>query len=344
MNDVVVTTTSNFECGSIKKYLGVVYSNIVIGTNIFSDISASLSDIFGGKSESYRRKLELIRNDAIKELKQKAYSLGANAIVSLHIDFDEISGGGKSMFMVSASGTACYVSINQEECIKDSTDIDIPITIIHEELIKDNILRKIYLGEDMNINDYELLLSNPCLESLMGLVSLYIKYDSDRNYHSQSIEYIEKIIDQMPYEESCNIIYDKITSNKCLFELIKFAKLFNPEKVLKIIKSDLRLGVKFLACDKKQYNVKDLSFMKEIQNVIDNLPDLGKIDTVKSGMFGKESPKYICPNGHKNDIDNEYCTTADCWMNIKGLNRQEVDVVNNFRNKVSILENLLTKS
>lgn len=343
MKDILITTTNNIEYGSIKKYLGVVYSNIVIGTNIFSDISASLSDIFGGKSESYRRKLELIRNDAIEELKQKACSLEANAIVALHIDFDEISGGGKSMFMVSASGTACYVSINQEEYIKNSTNIDIPLSIIREESIKYNILRKIYMGEDVNIDDYEFLLYNPCLESLAGLVSLYIKYASNESYRSQSIEYIEKIIDQMPYEESCNIIYDKIVLNGCLFKLIKFAKLFNPEKVLKIIKSDLHLGVKFLAYDKKRYNVKDLSFMKEIQDILDNLPDLGKIETVKGGMFGKESLKYICPKGHKNDVNNEFCTTCDCWMNIKGLTQQEVGIVNNFRNKVSILENLLTK-
>ena len=40
------------------------------------------------------------------ELKAKAKSFQADAIVGLHIDFDEVSGGGKSMFMVSASGTA----------------------------------------------------------------------------------------------------------------------------------------------------------------------------------------------------------------------------------------------
>jgi hypothetical protein len=33
----------------------------------------------------------------------------ANAIIGLKVDFDEISGKGKSMFMMSALGTAVYV-------------------------------------------------------------------------------------------------------------------------------------------------------------------------------------------------------------------------------------------
>lgn len=45
------------------------------------------------------------------ELKAKAKSFQADAIVGLHIDFDEVSGGGKSMFMVSASGTAVMIEI-----------------------------------------------------------------------------------------------------------------------------------------------------------------------------------------------------------------------------------------
>lgn len=79
---------------------------MVIGTNLFSDIAASLTDVFGGRSESYKSKLTTIYDEVMKELIGKAESYHADAIVGLHVDFDEISGGGKSMFMVSASGTA----------------------------------------------------------------------------------------------------------------------------------------------------------------------------------------------------------------------------------------------
>ena len=68
----IISTTERIENGIIRQYIDVICSNIVVGTNIFSDFAASFSDFFGGKSESYRRKLEYIYNEASKDLKNKA--------------------------------------------------------------------------------------------------------------------------------------------------------------------------------------------------------------------------------------------------------------------------------
>ena len=105
----LISTTNNIEGTPIKRYIGALCSNIVIGTNVFSDFAASFTDFFGGRSDSYKRKLEIIYDDASKELKQKALNIGANCIIGFKVDFDEISGKDKSMFMVSVSGTACVV-------------------------------------------------------------------------------------------------------------------------------------------------------------------------------------------------------------------------------------------
>lgn len=40
---MIVTTTNSIEGYTIRKYLGVVNANVVIGTNLFSDIAASLT-------------------------------------------------------------------------------------------------------------------------------------------------------------------------------------------------------------------------------------------------------------------------------------------------------------
>ena len=112
---MIVTTTNNIEGHTIRKYIGVVNANVVIGTNLFSDFAASLTDVFGGRSGNYKNKLTTIYGEVMKELTDKASSCQADAILGLHIDFDEISGGGKSMFMVSASGTAVTLEKNTEE-------------------------------------------------------------------------------------------------------------------------------------------------------------------------------------------------------------------------------------
>lgn len=112
---MIVTTTNSIEGYTVKRYLGVVNANVVIGTNLFSDIAASLTDVFGGHSGSYKSKLNTIYDEVMKELTEKAKSYHADAIVGLHVDFDEVSGGGKSMFMVSASGTAVTLEKNIED-------------------------------------------------------------------------------------------------------------------------------------------------------------------------------------------------------------------------------------
>lgn len=112
---MIVTTTNNIEGYTAKRYLGVVNANVVIGTNLFSDIAASLTDVFGGRSGSYKSKLNTIYDEVMKELTEKAKSYHADAIVGLHVDFDEVSGGGKSMFMVSVSGTAVTLEKNIED-------------------------------------------------------------------------------------------------------------------------------------------------------------------------------------------------------------------------------------
>lgn len=56
MNKLIITTTNSIENAQVEKYFGVVTTNLVIGTNLFSDFKASLTDIFGGMSGAYRKR------------------------------------------------------------------------------------------------------------------------------------------------------------------------------------------------------------------------------------------------------------------------------------------------
>src|SRR5699024_440898 len=50
--------------------------------------------------------LDKLKKAAFEEIKKQAKELGANAVISLRLDLDEVSGGGKSMFMLNAYGSA----------------------------------------------------------------------------------------------------------------------------------------------------------------------------------------------------------------------------------------------
>lgn len=57
----------------------------------------------------YINKIDQIKAEALMGLRKQAAEKKCNAIVGVSIDVDEISGSGKSMFMVTAIGTAVVV-------------------------------------------------------------------------------------------------------------------------------------------------------------------------------------------------------------------------------------------
>lgn len=104
---MIVTTTPNVEGKQIVEYKQVVFGEVIAGANFMRDFFASITDVIGGRSSVYERRISRARQDALKELEEKAHALGANAIVSVEVNYTTV--GTKSMFMVIASGTAVVV-------------------------------------------------------------------------------------------------------------------------------------------------------------------------------------------------------------------------------------------
>jgi len=105
---IIVSTTPTLEGHPIQEYCGIVTGEVIVGANLFRDLFANIRDIVGGRSGSYERILADARNQAIQELQAEAAALGANAVVSIDLDYEVIGPNG-SMLMVSASGTAVRV-------------------------------------------------------------------------------------------------------------------------------------------------------------------------------------------------------------------------------------------
>ena len=107
-----VTTTSTLQDIEIIEYLNTLSSSVVIGMNAFNDFKSSVTDFFGGPSNSYIALLEKVKKEAVDELKRKAGFLKADYIIGLTINTEEISAQGKSMLMVSTLGTAVKTQAN----------------------------------------------------------------------------------------------------------------------------------------------------------------------------------------------------------------------------------------
>lgn len=106
---MIISTTQQIEGKKITAYRGLVFGEVVAGTNFIRDWIAGITDIFGGRSGTYERKLANAREEAIEEIKQNARKLGANAVIGVDIKYQTIEGDGKNMFMIIISGTAVSV-------------------------------------------------------------------------------------------------------------------------------------------------------------------------------------------------------------------------------------------
>ena len=105
---MLITTTPTVEGRRITRYCGVVCGEAIMGANIFKDLFAGIRDIVGGRSATYEKELQRAREIALKELEERAASLGANAVVGVDLDY-EVMGRENGMLMVSASGTAVVI-------------------------------------------------------------------------------------------------------------------------------------------------------------------------------------------------------------------------------------------
>ncbi|MCC0032862.1 MAG: heavy metal-binding domain-containing protein [Brucellaceae bacterium] len=107
---MIISTTNTLQGRDVAEYKGIVTGEAILGTNIFRDIFAGIRDIVGGRSGSYEKVLREARETALRELEDEARKMGANAVIGVDIDYENISTGSSgSMLMVSASGTAVVV-------------------------------------------------------------------------------------------------------------------------------------------------------------------------------------------------------------------------------------------
>ena len=105
---MICVTTPTVQNGTIIEYKGLVFGEVIEGVNFIKDFGASIRNLVGGRSAGYEEELINARTNAIREMEQRAYQMGANAVVGVKVDYETLGEGG-TMLMVSASGTAVVI-------------------------------------------------------------------------------------------------------------------------------------------------------------------------------------------------------------------------------------------
>jgi uncharacterized protein YbjQ (UPF0145 family) len=98
---MLVATTNDLAGHKIVRNLGVVRGIVVRSRSIVGNIGASIQSLFGGTL--YTSLCERARADAYELMIQHAQEMGANAVIAMRYDANEIAAG---ITEVLAYGTA----------------------------------------------------------------------------------------------------------------------------------------------------------------------------------------------------------------------------------------------
>ncbi len=107
MTKLLVTTMNEIPGYRVTGVFGEVFGLTVRSRNMFSDIGAGLKGLVGGEVKGYTKLLQSSREEAVDRLRANAQAMGANAVIAMRFDCNEIA---SNMSEIAAYGTAVVVT------------------------------------------------------------------------------------------------------------------------------------------------------------------------------------------------------------------------------------------
>jgi uncharacterized protein YbjQ (UPF0145 family) len=103
---MLVTTSTNLEGYKITQQLGIIRGITVRSRGIGGNVIGSLETVFGGRNTTFTELCETAREEAYELMVQHAQQRGANAVINMRYDANEVFQG---ITEVLAYGTAVVV-------------------------------------------------------------------------------------------------------------------------------------------------------------------------------------------------------------------------------------------
>jgi uncharacterized protein YbjQ (UPF0145 family) len=110
VEDLLIVTTNDVPGYRIISVHGDVFGLTVRARSYFSNIGAHVRTVVGGEVGGYTKLLIESRNEARSRLMEAAAQVGANAVVAMRFDCNEI---GDIMTEIAAYGTAVTITADE---------------------------------------------------------------------------------------------------------------------------------------------------------------------------------------------------------------------------------------
>lgn len=357
MNRIITTTTDTLDGYTIEEYYEPITANVVVGSNVFSDIAAGWTDFFGGRSNTYERKLQDIYKQAIETLSERAKRVGANCIAGLRIDVDEIGGKGTQMFMITALDTPVRATKEGEkQSLKTGKSVD-------GNLVKDKIDAK---------NIIDIHMANPKLSSISEakinfilekrfpefapLVLSIVQHNCD-SAEAETRERLKRLYKYFGMIDSglaSAILFEELQSTEIsngyrigVKQIIIAYDLIDYEAVLQILKNEndeiAKTALDFVKANKLNYTVEDKMLLAAIkQAVADRFKPIVEFTTKKKMFSSSENEVWKCVCGNLNELSRNRCSS--CTKDHYGFKENEINVeaaTEIIDNRIEVIEELI---
>jgi uncharacterized protein YbjQ (UPF0145 family) len=358
--NVLISTTPDLEGHEITQYLEVVSAHVVAGTGLFSDVAASFSDVFGGRSGSYQKQLRQINEEALSELREAAAEAGADAVIGVSFDHDQISGQNNQLLMVTATGTAVRTEKTREEA--GENDVATPSALsaraVQVAERKREILERAREGTlSLEGEVWDFLIENQVADladQVLAIVGRVLKRrpPSRRKKHETILERSREYFGSLPAEEAKQALYGAVRGGPgdlrdYVVGLARRRQLLDLQRVGDLLGAD-DLGVRktalalLMKAEKAVYTTEDIERLETLKARIETgFEKIGEVVEVEeSGMFssGETKKAWQLEEGRPIDMDEEY--DPKTGMNIYGFRKEEPkpeEVARHLERKIDIL-------
>ncbi len=174
------------------------------------------------------------------------------------------------------------------------------------------------------------------------LTAMNIDEDNRGDYHNDTIEMFPRYFEYIPRRYAIKALYsDTSTNAKASIDLAIKLNLFDIDGILDMLDRDeIRPAARMLIALMPSYDTNDLDDLKDLLDDFLELPEIGHYEGNRLGLLSG-GERYVCPKGHVNSADEEYCAHKGCNLNIKGLTHTEVECIETYAQRLEILEEML---
>jgi len=129
---IVTTETIQIPNMEFVRHLPVIFSRRVYGFNVFAEMLVGMRDMAGGRSKRMEDCIEDIEREIIDDLRRKARSAGATAIVGLNIQLGNLSGDKSLLIYGVAQGTPVFMR-KVQKAIEDQDEFEFTDSTFDDE-------------------------------------------------------------------------------------------------------------------------------------------------------------------------------------------------------------------